>query len=63
MGYIQLTKKKVGKTESIVIRIFPPTLKMLRDLFPGKPNESASQYFYRLAGELRRLKYLENENR
>ena len=60
MGYIKATGKQTTKTmSSITIRIGYKTLLMMRDLFPGIKNESAASYFYRLAGELKRLKELE----
>ena len=57
MGYIELTKKTNEHNATIVIRIGHKTLLMFRKLFPGKKNESAAQYFYRLAGYIRDLKY------
>lgn len=63
MGYIEATKKKTARREeTCVIRISYKTLMMLRSLIPAFKNECASNYFYRIAGELKRLKEMEQDN-
>ena len=60
MGYIDATEKETTAAQnSFVIRINYKTLVLMRKIFPAMKNESAASYFYRLAGEIMRLKNLE----